>query len=199
MTLPYGRSGCDMAAITAHETVADSSTMTGAEELLEAFTEHNRELTWLAEFLIDDETMASVCVMDARNVIDSNDELCQECVPGGPRGATIRFALDLKRTRIAELSSAYESADCNPQQHPRLSLEKIELVVMESDVIRRRLDSLCRFVLVLCGIQHHSVRDVAGLLGISRHAVEAAYRNALGLLEVIYCQDFLESYGMAAA
>ena len=189
-----------MAAITTSETIATSSGIAPAEEIRAAFTEHRRELTWLAEFLTDDELMASACVADARNLTDNNeDEICQECVRRWPREATIRSALDLKRTRIAELSSAYEDGAFVGQQHPLLSLDRIELVVRESDVIRLRLDSLCRFVLILCGVEQRSTGDAALLLGISKHAVEAAYSSALESLEVIYCQAVLESYGCVTA
>lgn len=190
-----------MAAITINGSFAKSSAIANADEIGAAFAEHKQELTWLAEFLTNDELMASACVADAGDLSESNkeDEICQECVRTWPREATIRSALDLKRTRIAELSLAYECEDQIGRQHDPLSSDIIEVVVSESDVIRRRLDSLCRFVLVLCGIERHSVRDVACLLGISKHAVEAAYSRALGFLEVMYCQEVLESYEFPAA
>lgn len=191
-----------MAAITTNETVPNSSAIASAEDVRAAFREHKRELTWLAEFLTDDELIASACIADARELSTNNnkkDEICQECVQQWPREATILSALDVKRARIAELSAAYEHVECSPHQHTPLSLDKIELVVRESEVIRRHLDSLCRFALVLCGVEHHSVREVARLLGISKHAVEAAYDSALEFLEVIYCQAVLEAYGCAAA
>ena len=190
-----------MAAIATHETITISSALASAEEVLAAFTWHKRELIWLAEFLTGDELTASACVADAGNLSENNkeDEICEEGVQSWPREATIRSALDMKRARIAELCAAYEHVDCRPQQHTPLSLEKIELVVTESEVIRRHLDSLCRFVLILCGVERHSVRDVASLLGISKHAVQAAYNNALEFLEVICCQAILEEYGCAVA
>ncbi len=194
-----------MAAITSNEAITNDSAVASAEDLRAAFGEHKRELTWLAEFLTDDDVIACACVADAREMSANNnknrleDEICEECVQEWPREATIRSVLDVKRARIAELSAAYERVERSSQQRTPLSLDKIELVVRESEVIRRHLDSLCRFVLVLCGVEHHSVRDVARLLGISKHAVEAAYDNALEFLEVIYCQAILEAYGCAAA
>lgn len=192
-----------MAAITTSETIATSSAIADAEEIRAAFTEHRRELTWLAEFLTNDELMASACVADARDLPDNNeDEICQDCIGRWHREATILCALDLKRTRIAELSSVYESYEYGAfvgQQHPPLSLDIFELVVGESDLVRLRLDSLCRFVLILCGVEQRSTGDAALLLGISKHAVEAAYSSALDSLEVIYCQVFLESYSCATA
>ena len=190
-----------MAAITINETIGASSSIASAEEVWVAFTEHKQELTWLAEFLTDDEVIASLCVADARKSSDGNnqgDEIDPEELQKWPQEATIRSVLDLKRTRIAELSSEYESLDPTSEDLP-LSSDAIELVVRESDTIRLRLDSLCRFVLILRGIEQHSVRYVARLLGISTHAVEAAYSRALGLLEVLYCQEVLGSYEFAAA
>lgn len=189
-----------MAAITTNDAIASSSPIASTQDVRAAFREYTKELTWLAGFLTDDETMASACVAEVYDVTNSNDdEICYACVEAWPREATILSALELKWARIAELSSAYDREDETGQQHQPLSEENIGFVVQESDVIRRRLDSLCRFVLVLCGIERHSVRDVACLLGISKHAVEASYSRALGFLEVMYCQEVLESYEFPAA
>ena len=190
-----------MAAITTNELIATGSAIATAEEVQAVFNEHARELTWLAEFLTDDELVASACVTDAGNLSGNNkeDEICQECVQSWSREATVRSAIDAKRTRIAELASLYECEETTDRPPAPLSSESVELVVRESDVIRRRLDSLCRFVLILCGVEQHSARDVARLLGIRQHAVEAAYTSALQFLEVIYCQAVLEAYGCAAA
>ncbi len=189
-----------MAAITISGSIASDSAIGSAEEIRAAFTEHKQELTWLAEFLTNDELMASACVADAGNLSKSSkeDEICQECARNWPREATIRSAVDFKRMRIAELSCAYEGEACG-QQHPPLSLDTIELVVRESEVLRLRLDSLCRFALILCGFEQHPTAEAARLLGISKRAVEGAYGTALELLEIVHCQEVLESYGCAIA
>ena len=190
-----------MAAITTSERNATSSGIATAEEIRSAFAEHKQELTWLAEFLTNDELMASACLADAGNLSKSSnkeDEVCQEWARSWPREATIRSAVDFKRMRIAELSCAYEGEACG-QQHFPLALDTIELVVRESEFLRLRLDSLCRFALILCGFEQHSAVEAARLLGISKRAVEGAYGTALESLEVIQCQAVLESYGCAAA
>ncbi len=199
--LPYAMAGCHMAGTTTNELIAAGSAIATAEEVQAVFNEHARELIWLAEFLTDDELLASACVEDAGHVSENNkeDEICQECAQSWSREATVRSALDVKRMRIAELAPVYEWEETTGRPPAPLSSESVELLVRESDVIRRRLDSLCRFVLILCGVEHHSARDVARLLGIRRHAVEAAYISALQLLEAIYCQAVLEAYGCPAA
>ena len=190
-----------MAATTISGNIGTSSGIADAEEIRAVFTEHRRELTWLAEFLSDDELMASACVTDARDLMENNneDEICQECLQMWTQEATIRSVLDFKRLRIAELSSMYEHDDLVGQKQPPMSLQTMEFVVRESDNVRTRLDCLCRFVLVLCGFAQHSANQAALLLGISTHAVEAAYTSALETLEVIYCQELFESYGCVAA
>lgn len=193
---PYGRAGCDMAAITTNDSIASSSPIASTQDVRAAFREYTKELTWLAGFLTDDETMAPACVAEVYEVTNSNDdEIRYVCVEAWPREATLLSALELKWARIAELSSVYAREDETGQQHLPLSEEKIELVVRESDVIRRRLDSLCRFVLILCGVERRSAGEAAVLLGISKHVVEVAYSRVLEVLEVTYCEEFLESYG----
>ncbi len=190
-----------MPTTTINTDIAATSGIATAEEIRTAFTEHKQELTWLAEFLTGDELMASVCVTDARDLTESNneDEICQERLQQWAREATVRSAVDFTRMRIAELCSTYEHGDFIGHHHPQLSPDRMELVVRESDRIRSRLDSLCRFVIILCGFEQRSFAEAAHVLGISKHAAEAAYSYALEILEVIYCQWVLESYGPAAA
>ena len=198
--LPYGRAGCDMAAITTNDAIASSSPIASTQDVRAAFREYTKELTWLAGFLTDDETMASACVAEVYDVTNSNDdEICYACVEAWPREATILSALELKWARIAELSSAYDREDETGQQHQPLSEENIGFVVQESDVIRRRLDSLCRFVLILCGVEQRSADEVAVLLGISKHVVGVAYSRVLQALEVVYCEELLDSCGCVRA
>jgi len=187
-----------MAAITTSGSIATGPRISSEEAIRTPFAEHNQELTWLAEFLTD-ETVASACVIDASTLTEGSNGKDQEWLWPWPREATIRSALDVQRVRIAQLSSVYERRDCVFGGHPSLSLEMLEFLVRESDVIRVRLDTICRFVLVLCGIGNRGSREVASLLGISEHAVEAAYCAALQSIDVIRSQAIVESYGYAAA
>ena len=183
-----------MAAITISRDIATSPAIASAEDIRAAFTEHRHELAWLAEFLTGDELTASACVTDASIVTENNneDEICRECLQAWIREATVRSALYLKRMRIDELSPVYEDSIVSGRQQP-LSLEMLEFVVRESDAIRVRVDSLCRFALILCGVERRSVAKAALMLGISKHAVEAAYSTALESLEILYCQVVIDA------
>ena len=184
-----------MAAITTTETVTTSSRITRAEEIRTAFIENNQALTWLAEFLTGDEMIASACVIDACNLTQCEYEIGQEWFCAWPRNATIHSALDIQRSRISQLSPVYDRGGCVHKHHAPLSQDMIGFVASESDAIRHGLDVLCRFVLILCGVERRPPCEAALLLGISKHAVDVAYCAALDSLEVIWCQAILESGG----
>jgi len=188
-----------MAAITTSGSIANSPGISSGEAIRTPFAEHNQELTWLAEFLTGDETVASACVIDASTLTQGENGKDREWLCPWPREATIRSALDVQRVRIGQLSSVYDRCDCVYGEHAAVSLETLEFLVRESNVIRVRLDTICRFVLVLCGIGNRRSREVALLLGISEHAVEAAYCAALQSIDAIRCQAIVESYGYPAA
>ncbi len=181
-------------------TMSDACTGTwsgiaSADEIRTAFTQHKQELAWLAVFLTGNEIMASACVIDARTRTENRNAVSEEWFWTWPRETTIRSALDLERVRIDQLASVYERRDRIHCQHASLSAGTAELLVIEFDAVQLRLDVLCRFVLILCGVEERSVTETAQLLGISKHAVEGAYCAALESLEVIYSQFILESYG----
>lgn len=187
-----------MAAITTSG-IANSPGTSSGEAIPTPFAERHQELTWLAEFLTGDTVMASACLIDANTLTGGENGKYQEWLWPCPREATIRSALDVQQVRIAQLSSLYDRCDCVYREHTGLPLEMLEFLVRESDLIRVRLDTICRFVLVLCGIASRSSREVALLLGISEHAVETAYSAALQSLDVIRSQALIEAYGYAAA
>src|SRR4051812_14726788 len=93
--------------------IAASSQIASKTEISRGFSDHGMELTWLAEFLTGDALMASVCVTEARDLMEdrNNDEFSQEPLQWEPMAAIVLSVLDLKRSRIAELSSAYERFD----------------------------------------------------------------------------------------
>lgn len=178
-----------------------ASGLATADEIRTVFTEHREELAWLAEFLTADEMVAAACLIDACKLAHSEGEVVQEWLSTSARDATIRSALNVQRLRIAQLSSGYDRRANTHLQHTALSLDidMLEFLVRESDQLRLRLDSICRFVLVLCGIENRCSQQVAGLLGISEHAVKAAYLAALQSLDVIRSQAIVEACGCAAA
>jgi len=185
-----------MAAITTSRSIAISSGIASAEEIQTVFDENRRQLMWLAEFLTGDEMMASACVLDA--CAASEYQLGQDCFWTWTRDATILSTVDLFRVRIAQLASAYDRREYVDGQLAPLGSETIQFVVSHSDTIRRRLDVLCRVVLILCGVEQRPTGEAALLLGVSNHAVEAAYCAVLESLEIIDCDAILEEYGGAA-
>ena len=186
-----------MAVIGTRSTNVTISARADAVEVGAAFDEHKEELTWLAEFLTGEELTATACLIDARHLTANADDIFEECLWSWVRRATIQSAVDFERVRIAQLSSVYESGVCAHGQHASLGPETVEFIVRESDLIRARLDALCRFVLILCGIEHRSTASAAVLLGVSKGVVEAAYCTALEALDIVNCLVMLESYGCA--
>jgi hypothetical protein len=186
-----------MAATVISGTFTPSSEMVSAEEIRTAFIENHQALTWLAEFLTGDETIASACVIDACALTERAYEIGKEWSWAWPRCATIHSALDIQRVRIAQLSPVYERGGCVHKHHAPLSQDMIGFVACESDSIRHQLDVLCRFVVILCGVEQRPSREAALLLGISKHAVDVAYCTALESLEIIRCQAILEAGGYA--
>lgn len=159
-----------------------------AGEFRRLFTEYRAALNWLAEFLTGDENMAAACLIDACALAETQNEVLQEWLLHWARRATIRSAIEMQHARIAQLAAAYERHPCTHPQHAALSQESTELLVAQSNVLRDRLDVLCRFVLVMRGLERYSFPDIALLLGFSRPAVETVYCAALELLEAIRCE-----------
>lgn len=189
-----------MAAATISSAIhATPSGVASAEEVRAAFTEHCEELAWLAGFLTGDEGVAAACIIDARTLAEREGNVFQEWHWTSAREAAIRSALDIQQAQIGRLSCVYDRYDCIHVEHKALPLEVLEFMVRESNSIRLRLDTICRFVLVLCGIENCRSRQVAQLLGISEHAVEAAYGAAIQSLDIMRSQTIIDSYGYAAA
>jgi len=174
------------------------SELATVEEIRRAFTLHRKELTWLAGFLTSDHIVAEACVVDASFITEAQGEVSQEDLSRWARLATITSALQIEESRIAQLAPLYECRACDHQEHPGLRLQSISFVVEKADLIQSRLDVLCRFALILCGVEKCSSSEAARLLRISRSTVEAAYCAALEWLDVMQCQALLESCGCCA-
>jgi hypothetical protein len=135
--------------------------------------ENNQALKWLAEFLTGDEMIASACVIDACNLTERAYEIGQERFWTCPCNANIHSALDIERSRIAQLFPVYDSGFCI-HEHAPASQDMIGFAASDSDAIRHNLDVLCRFVLILCGVEQRPPCEAALLLRISKHAVDVA-------------------------
>ena len=157
------------------------------------FAEHEQELRWLATFLTGDDELAEACLVDACATTQTSSALSPDWLPVSPAFSIIGSAMEIQRRRIAELAVVYERRFCLHAAHEGLPAECLEFIVIESDIIRARLDTLCRLVLVLCGVEKWSWVDAGRLLGISPFAVESAYCSAVESLEVIDCEAHIES------
>ncbi len=169
-----------------------------AEEIHRAFSSHREELKWLAGFLTGENELADACVIDASVTAAAQTAVYQAQLSRGLRLATISSAFEIQQLRIAQLAAVYEVRDCVRREYRQLPLDALEFLVQESDLIQSRLDALCRFALIVCGVETRSSPEAAQLLGISRSAVEAAYSAALESLDIMRCQVLLESYGCGA-
>jgi DNA-directed RNA polymerase specialized sigma24 family protein len=160
----------------------------GADEIANAFNGYREELEWLALFLMGDKELAEACLVDARSLATIENQVFEEWLEHWARRATIRSAADMQQSRITQLASAYERNPCPHKEHKPLDAETVELLKTESSMLAFRLDALCRFALILRGVEGYSARESALVLGVSRIAVEAAYCAALEFLKFQSCE-----------
>jgi DNA-directed RNA polymerase specialized sigma24 family protein len=169
------------------------------EDIRGAFTSHREALRWLAEFLTGGNELAEACLIDASDIAAAHNEVYQKSLLHWTRLATITSAIEMRRSRIAQLAPVYEKRAHAHSDRPQLLVGAIEFLIMKSDLVQSEVDILCRFVLVMCGVEGCSPCEAAAYLGISRPAVEAAYRAALEWVDVMYCQTLTEHCICAAA
>ncbi|HEY2171684.1 MAG TPA: hypothetical protein VGJ30_18815, partial [Candidatus Angelobacter sp.] len=127
--------------------------------------------SWLAEFLTGDEMMAWACVIDAQAPAETRNTGGEEWFWSWRREAIIRSALDMKRVRIAQLASVYDRRCCVHCEHA-LAPEHADLLASKREPVKRHLDVLCRFALILRGVEQRSTAETSEVLGISNYAVE---------------------------
>jgi hypothetical protein len=170
----------------------------GIQSISRVFREYRDDLEWLANFLTGDEKIAAVCVIDACALAESRNLGLEDWSLERARLATMRSAVEIQRSRIAQLSQVYLRRSCIHGGHTALSQDSLELVMEESSVLVTRLDLLCRFALAICGIEKYSVEKAATFLGIDRTGLEGAYCAALQFLEVMGCEQFRQQNYFAA-
>jgi len=168
------------------------------ENVRRIFKQYREELQWLATFLTGDEKTAAACVIDACALTESENPGFQEWLLEWARLATIRSAVQIQQRRIAQLNPVYMQCPCTHRGHPALSADSAELLVEESHLLVAKLDVLCRFVLVICGLEKRSAGEAAVLLGVDRTSVEGAYCAAIRFLEVIGCEQIQRQNEFAA-
>ena len=174
-------------------TYEPSDVTTTPEAIRGTFAEHEEELRWLALFLTNNDDVAEACLVDACAVAQGCCREFRKSLSISPTFAIIDAAISVQRDRITQLARSYErrlTYELPPQQ---LSPDSLSFIVAQSDVLRSRLDSLCRVVLILRGIEKCTPMEVAGWLGISAPATEAAYATALAMVDIVDCESWLDA------
>ena len=117
-----------MATTTITRSIPATSHIASTAEIREAFASQKLELTWLSEFLSNNELIASVCLSDARNMLENNEQDAghQRSLPMRIREATFRSVVSFNRMRIAELSPMYEASEGSCGKHLVLAGESLE-------------------------------------------------------------------------
>jgi hypothetical protein len=110
----------------------------------------------------------------------------------------MRSAVEIQHSRIAQLSAVYKRRPCIHAGHEALSQDSLELVIEESNFLTSKLDVLCRYALVICGMEKKPASEAAVFLGVEPAVVESAYCNALDFLEVIGCEQLQRQDDLAA-
>ncbi len=163
-----------------------------------AFSQNREELEWLANFLTGDEKIAEACVVDACTQAESENPSLQEWSFKWASMSAICSAAQVQQQRVGQLSSSYMQCGCIHGGHTALSSDWCDILLEESSVVCARLDILCRFALVICGLEKRSANEAALLLGVDPASVEGAYCAAIKCLEVISCEQFQRQNDFAA-
>jgi hypothetical protein len=158
------------------------------EDVRKIFADYHDALHWLAVFLIGD-NLAPACVIDACNIAERQGPVFHEWLAHWAARATLRCALQMQRTDVAELAPSYERFERVHAKRSPLLPKDLQLLVAESAVLPSRLDVLCRFVLVMHGIAKESCEEVAAQLRVSQSAVERAYCVASDTLHLMSKRD----------
>jgi len=155
----------------------------GRPEERKIFTNYREELQWLATFLMADEKLAGVCVIDVCAIADSHSKGFDKWLFSWARLATIREAIQAEHPAIIEVASTNARRRCSHRGHPPLSLDSFEGLVEQSKGFAARLDVLSRFALVILGVEKQSADDAAAMLGVTPECVEGAYCAALRVID----------------
>ena len=162
------------------------SRWTAMENFRNAFRDYHDALHWLATLVVDDEKLASACIVDACLVAERQSQTFHEWLIHWAGIATVRCAIDKQHGRIVELTRSY--AQCNEQanlERPPLSQNQWCVMIENSSLIRGRIDLLSRLVLVVRGIGRNSYSETAAELGTTADAAKHAYAVAFDALEFV--------------
>ncbi len=153
------------------------------DNIRNVFGDYHNALHWLALFLVGNRELAEECVIDACTVATVDTPDFHEWLVHWAVRATFRTALQNERTSVAELASKYERGEPLVEEQAPLLAEQFRQLVRHSELVHSRLDVLSRFVLVTRGIAKDSSDEIAAQLGVSRTAIEQAYRLAVDLID----------------
>jgi DNA-directed RNA polymerase specialized sigma24 family protein len=156
-----------------------------ADDFRKAFTEHREELEWLAFFLTGNQDLVQSCMVDAYALAVTQKQVFLDWLEHWSRRATILSAIKMQQSRIAQLGAAYRRHPCPHREHARLTPEEIELLKTHPNDIVGRIDVLCRFALVMRGIEEYPPKQSALMLDVNGVAFEAAYCAALESLQML--------------
>jgi hypothetical protein len=116
--------------------------------------DRKEELRQLAAFLTGNKELAKTCMINACALAVTYNQVFLDWLDHWARRATIISAARLSQAQITQLGASYEQYSCPHSQHPLLTLEEIELLTTERDIVASRLDLLCRFALVMYGVEN---------------------------------------------
>ena len=154
------------------------------EDIRDEFGDYHNLLRWLAAFLACDASHAEADVVDACTIADRQTPAFHEWLVHWAARATIDHALQEQYAEVLDLARKYEGVEACEQRQAPVCKQDFLFVVRNPDKVRASLDSLCRFVLVLCGFANDSYEQVAAQLGSSPTAVERAYCIAVDKLRL---------------
>ncbi len=156
-----------------------------ADDFRKAFAEHREELEWLAFFLTGNQDLVQPCMVDACALAVSQKQVFLDWLEHWSRRAIILSATEMQQSRITQLGAAYRRHPCPHREHASLTPEEIALLRTHPNDIVGRIDVLCRFALVMRGIEEYPTRQSALMLGVNGVAFEAAYCAALESLQML--------------
>jgi DNA-directed RNA polymerase specialized sigma24 family protein len=156
-----------------------------SDDICRVFTEYREEFEWLALFLTGNKDLADTCVVDACALAVPQKQVFLDWLERWARSMTILSAINMQQSRIAQLGATYQRHPCPHREHASLAPGEVKLLKAHPHDIVGRLDVLCRFVLVMRGIEEYSPKQSALMLGINGVVVEAAYCAALESLKML--------------
>lgn len=155
------------------------------EDLQRSVSEHREQLHWLALFLTGDESLAAACLSHAALLAITQQQVFVDWIEHRVRRAVIVTAAKLQQTRILQLASDGRLHHCSHLHHPLLTGPELKLLQQLPHENAFRIDVLCRFALVMCGIEGYSAHKAALMLEVKRSAIDAAYCSGIESLSLL--------------